>query len=216
MAMTPSIFKGWGKRISLAGVLVVGFVGPGMSQGDPRIWNFDQDKAGGLPSGFEVLSGHWTVTPDPAAPSPPHIVAQVATKETWPGVVVKDGEFKNAVIEVKFKTVSGKDEQAAGIIFRCKDSKNFYVLRADAIEDNVALLKFSKGMQAQLKKKRVQIKSGMWYSLRVTAVGPLIRAYLNGKPLFSVSNKSYPKGKVGLWTKADSVVYFDDFSVKPL
>src|SRR5258708_4983816 len=125
-------------------------------QNSERRWNFDSDKAGTLPAGFEAYSGKWVIKADPASSSQPNVLAQISTQETWPGIVVKDSDYKNVVLEAKFKTISGNKDQAAGIIFRYKDSGNFYVFRANADEDNAVLFKFENGRRSAIKSKNVK------------------------------------------------------------
>src|SRR5438046_2929021 len=110
-------------------------------------WDFDKDKVGATPAGFEAYSGQWKVKADPTAPSQPNVLAQEATNETWPGIVIKDSNYGDLWAGVKFKTISGQEDQAAGIIFRYQDKGNFYLLRANADEDNVELFQFVHGIR---------------------------------------------------------------------
>src|SRR5205823_1564588 len=88
---------------------------------EKKLWNFDKDNVGGIPAGFEAYSGRWAVRADAGAPSHPNVLAQEATNETWPGIVAKDSNYGDLQAEVKFKTISGREDQAAGIIFRYQD-----------------------------------------------------------------------------------------------
>ncbi len=181
-----------------------------------RAWRFDQDKTGKGPVGFESYSGRWLVKADATAPSRPNVLAQVATSETWPGIVVKDSNYKNVLLEVKFKAVSGNEDQAAGIIFRYKDPGNFYVFRANADEDNAVLFKFVNGHRSPIKSKGVKVPHNTWCTITVQALDSTITCLFNGQELFTVQNDLYKRGKIGLWTKADSVTHFDSFIAKPL
>jgi hypothetical protein len=180
------------------------------------VYAFDKDKAGGRPAAFQAYSGDWVVQADTSAPSPPHALAQAATRDAWPGIVLKDSDFADVSVTVSFKPVSGQEDQAAGIIVRYQDSGNFYVCRANANEDNVILFKFVKGSRSEIKSANVKVESGQWGSLRMDAVGDSLSCYLNGKRVLTAKPGLYQRGKVGLWTKADSVTYFDNLEVKPL
>ncbi len=178
-------------------------------------WDFDKDPPGQTPAGFEAYSGQWKVKPDLTAPSQPNVLAQEATDQTWPGIVARDTNYKDLWAEVKFKTIFGSEDQAAGIIFRFQDKGNFYVLRANADEDNVELFQFVHGIRTGIKGQNVKVPHGTWQILGVEAVGPTITCFFNGQELFTVKHDRYQQGKVGLWTKADSVTYFDNFLVRP-
>jgi len=121
-----------------------------------------------------------------------------------------------------FKPVSGNGDQAAGLVWRYKDANNYYIVRSNARENNVVLYKVENGKRTDLPLKglgrtygqKVPVPSGQWGTLRVTAAGNLFTVFLNGKQLFEVEDSTFPDpGKVGVWTKADSVTYFDNLSV---
>ena len=186
------------------------------SQNTQKVWNFDADKENEVPVGFESYIGKWVIKTDPSAPSKPNVLAQSATHETWPGIVVQDSNYKNVSLEVKFKAISGNEDQAAGIIFRYKDSGNFYVFRANADEDNAVLFKFENGHRSSIKDYRVKVTHNTWSSIKVIAMNNSIICFFNGQKLFTIQNDLYKEGKIGLWTTADSVTYFDDFAAKGL
>ena len=186
------------------------------SQNSQKVWNFDADKENEAPAGFEAYSGKWIVKSDPSAPSKPNILAQLATQETWPGIVVKDLNYKNVSLEVKFKAISGDEDQAAGIIFRYKDSGNFYLFRANADEDNVELFKFQNGSRSGIKGAKVKVPHDTWCSIKIIAVNNSISCFSNDQKLITVHNDLYQEGKIGLRSKADSVAYFDDLTAEGL
>jgi hypothetical protein len=118
--------------------------------------------------------------------------------------------------------VSGKGDQGAGIVWRYRDKDNYYIVRANALEGNVVLYKVENGKRTDLPligKGRTygmkqKVPSGHWSTLRVTAKGDLFEVYYNGNKLYEVKDKTFKEGgKVGLWTKADSVIYFDDLQI---
>src|SRR6266700_5086133 len=113
-------------------------------------WNFDRDPATALPAGTEVFSGSWQVRAEDDAPSKPNVLCQTATAE-FPAVRLSEKVYGDLVASVQFKPVSGKDDQAAGIIFRVQDANNYYILRANALEDNVILFRYTGGSRSTIK-----------------------------------------------------------------
>jgi 3-keto-disaccharide hydrolase len=193
--------------------------------------DFNKDNAGELPKGFSTAltgqgkAGVWVVTKDEASPNQGNVLAQTdadATSYRFP-LCVHDGvSAKDADISVKFKPVSGKKDQAAGIVWRYRDKDNYYIVRANALENNVVLYKVQNGKREDLPLKgqgrtygkKAKVPSGQWSTLSVTAKGNLFTVSLNGEKLYEVEDGTFADaGKVGLWTKADSVTYFDDLKV---
>ncbi len=125
-------------------------------------------------------------------------------------------------VNVRYKPVSGKEDQAAGIVWRYRDSNNYYIVRANANENNVVLYKVENGIRTDLPLvgqgrtygAKDKIPSGEWSTLRIVAKGSRFEVYSNGRKLFEVEDSTFPEaGKVGLWTKADSVTLFDDLTI---
>lgn len=189
---------------------------------------FNDTEAGRTPSGWTVgITGKgeakWTVEKDDSAPSKPAVLKQSAEVPgpSFP-LCIKDGTaIKDGFVEVKFKAVSGKGDQAAGVLWRCADKDNYYICRANALEDNVVLYKVEKGKRTSL--EIVGRKGGYgveekvaprtWHTLRVDFGGAKFLVHFDGKKLFEVHDETFKDaGRVGLWTKADSVTLFDDFN----
>jgi hypothetical protein len=115
---------------------------------------------------------------------------------------------------VKFKAVSGTVDRAGGLVFRLKDANNYYVVRANALEDNYRLYHVINGRRVQFAGTDFKVTSGEWHELRVEIAGNKITCYYDGsKKMEATDNAFKDAGKVGLWTKADSVTYFDDLRV---
>ena len=137
--------------------------------------------------------------------------------------IVYDGfKVKNVELKVKVKGVKGKRDQGGGFVWRFIDADNHYIVRANPLEDNVVMYKMEKGVRTDLplidkgKTYGVEVEplSNDWNSLRLTVVDNLFTVYLNNKQLFQVRDETFTKaGKIGLWTKADAVSYFDDLQV---
>lgn len=189
--------------------------------------NFDRAEPGKAPAGWTVgIAGEgepkWTVERDDSAPSKPAVLKQsgVVPGPSFP-LCIKDGStLKDGFVEVKFKSVSGRIDQGAGIVWRHTDNNNYYVCRANALEDNVVLYKLEKGRRKSLDivgrrggyGVETKVASKKWHTLRVEFVGNRFKVLLNDKHLFDVEDETFRgAGKVGLWTKADSVMLFDDF-----
>jgi len=171
--------------------------------------------------------GVWIVVKDESAPSKPNALAQIDMDETgyrFPVCIYDTIVVKNMDLSVRFKPLKGKIDQGAGIVWRYQDKNNYYVVRANALENNVVLYKIEKGERTDIDPvgsglfvygKDVEVTNGEWQSLKVTVKENLFMVYLNGQKLFEVEDKTFTKaGKIGLWTKADSYTYFDDLSVQ--
>ena len=123
---------------------------------------------------------------------------------------------------VRFKTISGARDQAAGLVWRYKNPDNYYIVRANALENNVVLYKVENGTRTDLPVKgegrtygkKAQVPSGQWSTLRVVAAGTVFEVYVNGSKLYDVEDTTFRQaGRVGVWTKADSVTQFDDLTI---
>jgi len=193
---------------------------------------FNQGAPGKLPPDWAVAMTHagapprWEIVRDESAPSPPNVLAQVSRDTTagrfplaiWEKAMVHDGE-----ISIAFKTVDGSIDQAAGIVWRYQDPNNYYIVRANALENNVVFYKVEAGVRTSIAPKGLPsrsygvkhtIPSGRWNNLKVSFGGAKITVFFNQEQLFEAEDITFSKpGKVGLWTKADSVTYFDDFAV---
>ena len=176
-------------------------------------WSFDADPVGGLPDGAEVFDGTWAVQAQTDAPSPPNALCQTGTAE-FPALALRDQTFGDVVVTTQFKPISGQEDQAAGLLFRIQDRNNYYILRANALENNVNFYKYAGGRRSLLTQSRVGVPSGQWQELRVEATGNSFRGFLNGQPVVEASDDSYADGRVGLWTKSDSTTCFDEVEVK--
>ena len=118
------------------------------------------------------------------------------------------------MIQVQFKAIAGAEDRAAGIVWRAKDADNYYVVRANALEDNFRFYYYDK-RRIQLATATVKPPAlGQWHALRVVAVGDLVQAYLDGKLLLDHHDSRFRSGQVGLWTKTDSLTAFDDLEIR--
>ena len=191
--------------------------------GKPLVYNFDDDAPGKPLAHFRFArtgqgtEGTWVVQPDPTAPSKPNVLAQTSTDTTdyrFPLAILEEGSYRDVAVMVKFKAVSGKVDQAAGIVFRYQDPNNYYIVRANALENNHRLYQVVAGQRRQFAGVNLRVTPNQWHTLRVEAVSNQIRCYYDGELKISATDDTFlGPGKVGVWTKADSVTYFDDFEV---
>jgi hypothetical protein len=187
--------------------------------------NFDGDAAGAPPKDWTLtMTGRgtpkWTVERDETAPSKGQVLKQ-SGKATYP-LALKDGtSIKDGFVEVKFKPISGSEDRAAGLVWRAKDANNYYVVRANALEDNVVLYKTVNGVRSSLDivgrqggyGVKAAVPANQWHTLRVEFAGARSKVIFNEKPLFEVEDTTFADaGMVGLWTKADSVTAFNAFT----
>jgi hypothetical protein len=192
--------------------------------GKQLVYNFDSDTPGQLPAKFHGArtgsgaESKWAVMGDPTAPSKPNVVAQTSTDQTdyrFPLLIADEGSLQDLELSVRFKAVSGNVDRAAGLVFRLKDANNYYVVRANALENNYRLYHLVNGRRRQFAGANFKVTSGEWHELRVEAAGNKITCYYDGAKKIEATDDTFKDaGKVGLWTKADSVTYFDDLKVR--
>jgi len=183
---------------------------------------FEADAVGAAPKGWTATKTgrgdpRWTIEQDQTAPSKSKIVKQSGTA-TYPLLLKDNTQIQDGFIEVMFKAIAGSEDRAAGIVWRARDANNYYVVRANALEDNVVLYKTVEGVRRALDivgRKggygvAVSVPANEWLKLRVEFKGSRFRILYNGQQLFEVEDATFrDAGKIGLWTKADSVTLFD-------
>jgi len=179
--------------------------------------NFDDLKTGAPPPGWTAAKTgkgdpKWEVVADGSAPSTPNVLRQ-SGEATYPVCFKNATSLKDGFVEVKFKPVSGKEDQAGGVIWRCQDADNYYIARANALEDNVTLYHTSAGKRVSFKNIDTKVAPGVWHTLRVEFQGHKFVVVFDSKKVMAATDDTFSAaGKVGVWTKADSVTLFDDFT----
>jgi hypothetical protein len=179
--------------------------------------NFDVLKSGAAPAGWTATqtgsgSAKWSIEKDDSAPSKPNVLKQSGTA-TFPVCIKNDTNLKDGFVEVKFKPIGGKEDQAGGIIWRVQDANNYYIARANALEDNVTIYHTVNGRRIAFKNINTKVTSGVWHTLRVKFQGNTFTVIFDGNKVIEATDTTFANaGKVGVWTKADSVTAFDDFS----
>ncbi len=180
---------------------------------------------GSPPAGFEFArtgqggTGQWAVVSDPSA-SGGRAIEQSSTEQTdyrFPLAIYTPLAAKNGEAVVRFKSVAGKVDQAAGIVMRLTDANNYYVVRANALENNVRFYRVVKGRREELKGANIKVSGNEWHTLALKADGDRFAIIYDGKQLFEATDSTFKDaGKIGLWTKADSVTRFDSIEIKTL
>lgn len=187
-------------------------------------YNFDQDEVGKIAKGWSQdrtgggTMGNWVVMKDETAPSKPNVFAQTSQDKTdyrFPVAVIDASSYKDVELSVRYKPVKGEIDQGGGLVWRYEDVNNYYVVRANALENNVNFYKVVNGERKSVKGAKVKVASGQWHTLKVEAKGNVVECYFDGKKVLETKDDTFTNaGKVGLWTKADSYILFDDFTVK--
>jgi Domain of Unknown Function (DUF1080) len=196
-------------RIAL-GVLLLGFVcalgslagaaGEGMTVKD----DFAKDNPK-----WKFVTGHWMRRTSDGRP----VLAQTVETQPWAVALLQDQQFTDVDVSVRFRPISGKEDASGGIILRARDGQNYLLVRANALENNFRLYTMVNGSRRTIASARVtEPKLGEWHTLRVTATGPRIQAWLDGAALLDHKDTTYTRGFIGLWTKADSVTEFADLT----
>jgi predicted peroxiredoxin len=179
--------------------------------------NFDNLKTGAAPPGWTATqtgggTPKWSVEKDDSAPSRPNVLRQ-SGEATFPVCIKTETNLKDGFAEVKFKPVAGKEDQAGGVIWRVRDANNYYIARANALEDNVTIYHTIDGSRVAFKNVNTKVTSGAWHTLRVDFEGNKFTVSFDGKKVIEANDESFKDaGKVGVWTKADSVTLFDNFT----
>ncbi len=179
--------------------------------------NFDAGTVGQAPAGWTATrtgSGEakWTIEKDDTAPSKPNVLKQAGVA-TYPVCFKNDTNLKDGFVEVKFKPISGKEDQAGGVVWRLKDANNYYIARANALEDNVTIYHTINGRRTEKKRTNMKVASNVWHTIRVDFAANHFTVTCDGKKAIEWDDDTFKDaGKVGVWTKADSVTLFDDFS----
>lgn len=206
----------------LGGAFVAGKSLPALAGSMERI-DFESTAVGALPAGVTAaLTGgggavKWSVAQDASAPAGIKVLAQASADRTdyrFPLAIFDAPVVGDAAVTVAFKAVSGEVDRAAGIALRLRDANNYYVVRANALEDNVRLYRVVAGKRIQFAGADVKVPSGTWQRLGLTAHGNRFEAFLDGRSLFTATDSTFAgAGRIALWTKADSVTWFDDLVI---
>ncbi len=200
--------------------------GPVVYKGKNKIWDFDNDKQGEIAAGFSNQMtgkgdlGKWEIINDDTATGKSNVIAQ--TSQEYFGyhfsMAVNENEvYDDFELTVKFKGVNGREDQGGGPVWRYQDNNNYYIARANPLEDNYRVYKVVDGKRIKMDSARLKVTSDEWHTIKVLARKDHIQCFYDEQPYLEVEDDTFQKaGKIGLWTKADAVTYFDDLEVRPI
>lgn len=188
-----------------------------------KAWTFDTDLADTLPSDFEIgtlfderLAGAWKVLKTDRAKSPPHVLGQLMGKgaeHAYKVVLVKSIAATDVNLQVSFLPISGNADMGGGLMWRAGDDRNYYLTRANPLEQNIRIYRVVKGVRHMLQNFDQTIDVKRWHTLRVINQGCTIQVFYDEKEVFHLCDETFTSGRIGLWTKSDAVTYFDDLQL---
>jgi hypothetical protein len=212
-------------RLALVTSLLACAALPARAETGAAMVSLEHMTIGSRPAGFTFArtgqggDGEWTVTADATAAGG-RAIEQVSTERTdyrFPLAIHDSFSAANLSVEIRFKAVAGKVDQAGGVAVRLMDADNYYVVRANALEDNVRFYRVVRGQREQLDGANLKVTPNEWHVLALRAEGERFTVAYDSRTLFSVTDKTFGEaGGVALWTKADSVTRFDRLSITPL
>ncbi len=214
----------------LTGVIIaapLGF-GPMSAQAETvsptQEWSFDHEEPGVLPSQFSIgtmfdgrPAGDWQVLATERAKSPQHVLAQLMAKgaeHAYKITLVKEIVASDLNLEVSFLPIQGRADMGGGLIWRASDDRNYYLARANPLEQNIRVYRVVNGVRHLLQNFNQTIDLRGWHTLRVTHRGCQITIFYDDKQVFDLCDKTFREGTIGLWTKSDAVTYFDDLQLQ--
>jgi len=218
-------------EVALAGLLVGTTVASGdnlpTKTGDsPSAWTFDTDLPGTLPQDFAIgtlfdgrPAGEWKVLQTDRAKSPPHVLGQLMGKgaeHAYKTVLINGTRASDIDLQVSFLSITGKADMGGGLIWRATDDRNYYLARANPLEQNIRIYRVVKGVRHLLQNFDQTIDVKQWHILRVTHQGCRIQVFYDEKPVFDFCDQTFASGRIGLWTKSDAVSYFDNLRLQLL
>lgn len=191
---------------------------------DSRVWTFDNDAVGSLSSGFVVgtlfdgrPAGDWKVVQRTDAPSPPNVFGQLQGKgaeHAYKVILVEGWTASDLELEVSLLAVDGKADMGGGLIWRAADDRNYYLTRANPLEQNIRIYRVVKGVRQLLNNFDHIIDVRQWHHLRLTMKGCHVQVFFDKQKVFDLCDKTFGEGRIGLWTKSDATTYFDNLQLE--
>jgi len=185
--------------------------------------DFESDAVAAAPAGFEFArtgggaEGKWLVRIEKGADRN-HVLVQESADPTdyrFPVAVLKEGAYKDVTLSVRARPLSGQVDQGFGLVWRYRDANNYYITRCNADEDNCTIYHTVKGSRRAFLNQGVKVAKNTWHTLKLEATGDHFVVWYDGNKVLDARDETFKEaGKVGLWTKADSVIEFDDFTVE--
>jgi hypothetical protein len=210
---------------TLAFSLVLTFAGPLIAADAPktRAFTFENDGLGAPPASFEFArtgqgaGGKWTVELE-RGDGKNHVLLQSSADKTdnrFPVAIVKNDSFRDVTLTVRARPLEGEVDQGFGLVWRHRDVNNYYITRCNADEDNCTIYRTVNGRRRPFQTHPVKVAKNVWHTLKVEARGNHFVVWFDGQKVLDARDDAFQSGRVGLWTKADSVIEFDDFSIAP-
>jgi 3-keto-disaccharide hydrolase len=194
-------------KLALVTVALVGTVTMALAAGETTTMKYD---LGSDNAKWKFVAGQWVRR----ASGGRQVLAQTVETQPWAVALLEDQRFSDLDVSVRFRPISGKEDASGGIIFRAQDGRNYFLVRANALENNFRLYTIVNGKRSTIASARVTEPTlGAWHTIRVVASGPKIRASLDNAQLLEHDDKTFSQGWIGLWTKADSVTEFADLEI---
>lgn len=189
-----------------------------------HVWTFDDDPPKTLPAEFQVgtlfdgrPAGEWKVLEIDHAKSPPRVLAQLLGKgaeHAYKTVLINGIRASDLELQISFLPIDGKADMGGGLIWRATDDRNYYLTRANPLEQNIRIYRVVKGVRQMLKNFDQIIDVRRWHTLRVLTNGCQVQVFFDEKQVFDLCDQTFTTGRVGLWTKSDAVTYFDDLKLQ--
>ena len=213
------------QRILLLIILVIAPpVGGSSRESTIHVWTFDNDPPESLPAEFQVgtlfdgrPAGEWKVLGTDRAPSPPHVLAQLMGKgaeHAYKTVLINGVKASDLDLQVSFLPIEGKADMGGGLIWRATDDRNYYLARANPLEQNIRIYRVIKGVRHLIQNFDQTIDVRQWHTLRVMTEGCQVQVLFDEKKVFDLCDQTFTTGLFGLWTKSDAVTYFDDLKLQ--
>jgi hypothetical protein len=189
-----------------------------------RVWTFDDDPPESLPPEFQVgtlfdgrPAGEWKILQTEMANNGTHVLGQLMGKgaeHAYKVVLIQGTTATDLDLRVSFLPISGKADMGGGLIWRATDDRNYYLTRANPLEQNIRVYRVVKGVRHMLENFDQTIDVRQWHTLRVTHQGCRVNIFYDDKQVFDLCDKTFHEGMIGLWTKSDAVTYFDDLRLQ--
>lgn len=200
---------------------------PGVGYGlesTTHVWTFDNDPQETLPLEFQIgtlfdgrPAGKWTVIKTDRAKSSPRVLGQLMGKgaeHVYKTVLINGTRASDLKLQVSFLPIEGKADMGGGLIWRATDDRNYYLTRANPLEQNIRIYRVVNGVRQMLKNFDHIIDVRQWHTLRVITKGCQVQVFFDDKQVFDLCDQTFSTGQVGLWTKSDAVTYFDDLRLQ--
>lgn len=190
----------------------------------PLAWTFDENPPGTIPAEFQVgtlfdgrPAGEWQVLDTDRAKSPPRVLGQVMGKgaeHAYKTLLINGTQSSDIELHVSLLPIGGKADMGGGLIWRATDDRNYYLARANPLEQNIRIYRVVKGVRHMLKNFDHIIGIQQWHTLRILTKGCQVQVFFDDKQVFDLCDQTFTTGQVGLWTKSDAVTYFDDLKLR--